>query len=132
MSEELKPCPFCGGADIAISVDENQGNKWGSAVCFSCSAVGPEVRTGYETYPEASWRAEAAAEWNRRASPTPEAELEMKKAFVDAASHLMAAASAYRKYAKGDPLFTTRAEDYDRAVVRARSALSPPAKDMRK
>lgn len=71
MSEELKPCPFCGGTDIAISVDENQGNKWGSAVCYSCSAVGPEVRTGYETYPEASWRAEAAAEWNRRASPTP-------------------------------------------------------------
>ena len=69
MSEELKPCPFCGGTDIAISVDENQGNKWGSAVCYSCSAVGPEVRTGYETYPEASWRAEAAAEWNRRASP---------------------------------------------------------------
>ena len=57
------------------------------------------------------------------AKDAEEPELEMKKAFVNAASHLMAAASAYRKYAKGDPLFTTRAEDYDRAVVRARSAL---------
>jgi Lar family restriction alleviation protein len=76
MSErELLPCPFCGGNDVAISVDENQGNKWGSAVCFSCSAVGPEVRTGYETYPEASWRAEAAAEWNRR-SPSRQSILE--------------------------------------------------------
>ena len=84
-NEELLPCPFCGGADIAISVDENQGNKWGSAVCFSCSAVGPEVRTGYETHPEASWRAEAAAEWNRRASP-PEDVKRMREALENIAS----------------------------------------------
>lgn len=71
MIDKLEPCPFCGGTDISITADENQGNKWGSACCFSCSAVGPEVRTGYETYPEASWRAEAAAEWNRRSPSRP-------------------------------------------------------------
>ena len=46
-NEELLPCPFCGGADIAISVDENQGNKWGSAVCFRerfGSSVADELR----------------------------------------------------------------------------------------
>ena len=70
MSDDLKPCPFCGYDEIQITVDENQGTKWGRAVCFSCNAVGPEVRTGYDKSFEAPWRAEAAAEWNRRASDT--------------------------------------------------------------
>ena len=77
MSDDLKPCPFCGYDKIQITADENQGYKWGRAVCICCNAVGPEVRTGYDKSFEAPWRAEAAAEWNRRAS---DAEIERLRA----------------------------------------------------
>ena len=73
----MEPCPFCGGTDVEVSSDENQGYKWGSGVCFTCSAVGPEVRTGYDKSHDTPWRTEAAAEWNRRAS---DAEIERLRA----------------------------------------------------
>jgi len=66
MTEELKPCPFCGDTPgpYRHRADEHQGYKWGSVVC-SCGVVGPEVRTRYKE--TAQWGADADAEWNRRA-----------------------------------------------------------------
>lgn len=61
------------------------------------------------------------------------AERAVVEALMDATAHLAGSASAYRKYARRhssvgrseiDPFFTTRADDFDKAVERARRALS--------
>ena len=59
---------------------------------------------------------------------------QLEAALRDAAGHLMAAASAYRTYARRysglvpkaqtDALFTTRAADFDKAAERARKAVT--------
>lgn len=59
----------------------------------------------------------------------------MRKALTDATANLAGAASAYRKHAGrakhlhpksvADALFTTRADDFDKATERARAALLP-------
>lgn len=56
----------------------------------------------------------------------------MKAALVDATAHLLAAASAYEKYASrhrsvgramADPFFTTRLRDFQKAADRAQTVL---------
>lgn len=73
MVDEVKllPCPFCGNTPSHIEADESQGTKWGSVVCC---IRGPEVRTGYDTSPNAEWHKDAIEAWNERAllSPTPD------------------------------------------------------------
>ncbi|HFQ8088848.1 TPA: Lar family restriction alleviation protein, partial [Pseudomonas aeruginosa] len=67
MAEELKPCPFCGetpGADSYAHADG--GCKYGAISC-SCGVIGPDVRTGYKSWPE--WRDSAVTAWNERAVP---------------------------------------------------------------
>ena len=59
MSEQLKPCPFCGGADIRPFDN--------SVVCNSCSASGPDL--GHCVGAEC--RNDAIAAWNRRAEAQP-------------------------------------------------------------
>lgn len=55
MSEELKPCPFCGGTKIGIREDdEASGMIW--AYCKECGAMGEW------DYSENG----AKANWNRR------------------------------------------------------------------
>jgi hypothetical protein len=60
---KLLPCPFCGDDCAIIVID--QGDKWGR---YEPSCL--EVRTGYDTSPDAKWRIEAARLWNTRALPT--------------------------------------------------------------
>ena len=78
MSEQLKPCPFCGedakvygdrgvGFFVGCLGQANPGNK-----CFA--AIG-------ENYDRDSWpehlyqtEAEAVSAWNRRTEPTPESQ----------------------------------------------------------
>lgn len=68
MIDEIKPCPFCGSSlRPQTLMDQEQGMKWGYAYCGECGARGPEVRTQYDAGTLAPWRAEAIAEWNRRA-----------------------------------------------------------------
>jgi Lar family restriction alleviation protein len=55
MTEELKPCPFCGGTDVE-AIDQ-QGVAW--VLCKSCSVDGPFGSTAEE----------ATAVWNHRPSP---------------------------------------------------------------
>ena len=52
MSEELKPCPFCGGPEVAIQKGPNMA--W--IACFHCDAQGPLHTT----------RKGAITAWNRR------------------------------------------------------------------
>jgi Lar family restriction alleviation protein len=67
MSDDLKPCPFCGGElGITTSFDHEQGDKWGYASCGECAARGPEVRTQYAREHDAPWHYEAIAAWNTR------------------------------------------------------------------
>lgn len=59
MSEELKPCPFCGGADIRMSYLE--GAKY-EFMCISC----PSRWTAF-----AESKVHAKDCWNTRAAPAP-------------------------------------------------------------
>lgn len=60
MSEELKPCPFCGSTLLGMS---QTGIYWGR--CDSCHCEGPTAET----------EAKAIAAWNRRAQPAQVAAL---------------------------------------------------------
>lgn len=64
---------------------------------------------------------------------TKENNARLMEALLDATAHLAGAASAYRAHAKrhnsqgiarSDPMFSTRAQDFDNAVERARAALA--------
>ncbi|AXS87432.1 hypothetical protein D0Y56_10855 [Pseudomonas aeruginosa] len=94
MAEELKPCPFCGetpGEDSYAHADG--GYKYGAISC-SCGVIGPDVRTGYKSWPE--WRDSAVTAWNERAVPAGHVvvprELLERLYSSDTATALMAAA----------------------------------------
>lgn len=61
MTEELKPCPFCGGRDLAVEwielADRGEKRLEHAVQCRGCGADGPSGRT----------REEAASLWNTRA-----------------------------------------------------------------
>lgn len=62
MSDELKPCPFCGGEDIdGDFVIGHQGGDITKPLvasgCWNCSACGPDKPT----------KQEAIEAWNKRA-----------------------------------------------------------------
>ena len=54
-SEELLPCPFCGGNQLRVK----HSGRWGWFVSCSCAAVGPSSET----------RGQAVARWNERREP---------------------------------------------------------------
>ncbi|MFK3794785.1 Lar family restriction alleviation protein [Pseudomonas sp. NPDC088444] len=57
MSQELKPCPFCGGTNLQVTEASSY------VMCYGCDADGPVGRP-----------ADAAiAAWNNRAAPVPPA-----------------------------------------------------------
>ena len=60
---DLKPCPFCGCADIARA-NNTYGAHW--TMCNGCGTQTGEVGI--------SSQAEADARWNTRAAPAPTAE----------------------------------------------------------
>lgn len=69
-SEELLPCPFCGGRDISVNKGSTFG--WRVAVCNGCSAQAPDVRvqtsgSGTPDEWEQRGRRSALIEWNKRA-----------------------------------------------------------------
>lgn len=124
-------CPFCGGNQIAVHPYDIAPTGASLPVpgdvhyahCDGCGAEGPQAETV----------AGALDLWNRRASGH---DAQLRKALADAAAHLAAAASAYRRHAArhrsvgravADPLFTTRAADFDAAAGRVRAVLAGTA-----
>jgi len=66
MSEQLLPCPFCGGADIGHKSEDEV-----AIVCLDCFGCGPSIEGSRED--AATWdRARTA--WNRRAAPALQAQ----------------------------------------------------------
>ena len=72
MSQELKPCPFCG--HVGLDFAEGSTFRWVQASCGGCGATTGETRI--QTLGEGSkeeWMEEAKrdaiAAWNRRTSP---------------------------------------------------------------
>ena len=55
VTDELKPCPFCGGSKQKVK----SSGRWGWFVSCSCAAVGPSSKS----------RDEAIIAWNRRTEP---------------------------------------------------------------
>lgn len=53
MSEELKPCPFCGGT--AIHATEGSTFRWVKMVCRECEASSGEVSTRTATANVDAW-----------------------------------------------------------------------------
>lgn len=74
-----KTCPFCGhlgDPNSPTCYDAHEGTKWGSFVCSSCGAIGPDVRTEYAAWDAPrknldggfeTWGNRAISEWNTRA-----------------------------------------------------------------
>jgi Lar family restriction alleviation protein len=58
MTEELKPCPFCGG-EASFTLTESRAGKWGFVKCGSCGATCNDDDVG-----DADWCVDV---WNRRA-----------------------------------------------------------------
>jgi Lar family restriction alleviation protein len=66
MSEQLKPCPFCGGKELSFQRHDIDG--WISYVqCGACDGEvhGPDSEYKYDSQDEAD--EDAAQVWNRRA-----------------------------------------------------------------
>jgi len=60
MSDELKPCPFCGGEDVEI-VEHCGEFGWSYTVeCLDCDCNAKQLEKSY-----------AVAAWNRRAGEEP-------------------------------------------------------------
>lgn len=60
--DELKPCPFCGGAAI-VNADGWAESSWWFAQCLGCQAQGDEYNSGEE----------ALKAWNTRSTPDQQA-----------------------------------------------------------
>ena len=65
MTEDLKPCPFCGDGDLeGPTTEQIEASSWvGRITCNCCNA---EVTTAYTEPSEAEAIAEIVATWNRR------------------------------------------------------------------
>ena len=78
MSEELKPCPFCGGEPEIVECDYGMYFTGYAVYCRQCSVkVGVTGRLGeaYEWVPIFSTEADAIASWNTRCERTCKVEL---------------------------------------------------------
>lgn len=70
MSEELKPCPFCGGVDVKLRQHLATNMSWVS--CTEC---------GLEAPSETGWTDDISIEyWNTRSDAAKDAEIEKLKA----------------------------------------------------
>lgn len=59
MSDELLPCPFCGGTDIVVDRYEHHEGEWRyRVVCTGCMAM---VDSGFWQF-----KGHAVEAWNRR------------------------------------------------------------------
>lgn len=110
MSEELKPCPFCGGAvKLEQPVDRTPRNEWWGIVCRNTTNVGGTC--AIEQRPSRTKEA-AIARWNRRA---PIARTRALKKTREALEWAIAEIEERTRY--------ERDEQFDNALAIAKSAL---------
>ena len=64
MSDDLKPCPFCGSDDIQLSTNDDGDPLWVS--CEMCECQGPWRNPDNSAYPQTE--ANYVEAWNRRAT----------------------------------------------------------------
>ncbi len=64
-TQEVKPCPFCGGDVLEITREDYECSKWARIECCNCHANirNPNIT---EFYDEA--RKQVVEAWNRRAN----------------------------------------------------------------
>ncbi len=86
MTDELKPCPFCG--DSGVTMNEGSTFRWCYLSCNSCGATPGEVRV--QTFGDGTpdeWEKQAAkdaiAAWNRRALKAEETCRQLTSALGD-------------------------------------------------
>lgn len=65
MTEELKPCPFCGQEPEQAMARRPDGRDQPVIACRYCSAIGP-INTNTRE-PESEWQWLALQAWNQRA-----------------------------------------------------------------
>lgn len=53
MSEELKPCPFCGANDPYHEISEDEIHVW--VACGNCFATSSRIHTKHNTAPDFAW-----------------------------------------------------------------------------
>ena len=111
MSDDLKPCPFCGCTLVDCDdVTDNNGNLGWHVYCPQCFCDGPGM----------DCKADAIAAWNRRAS---DAEIERLRAVLVEARDDVGSWGAY-----ASPYFQEK-WDLEGNIARIDAALSPlPAK----
>ena len=70
ISDELKPCPFCGAR--SVTAKEGSTFRWILAMCDCCGACGPETRRDTLAPADAvEDKRRALAEWNSRTAAAP-------------------------------------------------------------
>ena len=83
MSDELKPCPFCGGMAEIVEIDEGE-NAGGSCVCCTACLASSNVEFGFKE--------NFISNWNRR----------VQTLAPDAVARLVEAARALGAMPEGD------------------------------
>jgi Lar family restriction alleviation protein len=66
MTDELKPCPFCGSGDVEVCVGHH-ANTDAKVLCKTCEAESSLF--GADDWTGKDYRPEAIAAWNRRSAP---------------------------------------------------------------
>jgi Lar family restriction alleviation protein len=76
---ELKPCPFCGSADVVMTENDL---GWPVGQCDDCGAAGPCIRAN---------KNKARSEWNRRAlqAETPDEIIERSRGLLQRAVYAL-------------------------------------------
>jgi hypothetical protein len=120
----LAPCPFCGEVpdpEAQGHFPDSQGTKWGNLMC-SCSAMGPEVRTGYKPWTE--WRAAAIQAWNTRAA----LEAHLSKEGVPEVVNALQVSEAI--HAAASAIYFDDSSDYEKALWSVLRQLAPDFADL--
>lgn len=68
MSDELKPCPFCGENNAAVGKTDFQDKDTFAIGCRTRRCHGVIFALGFGLFPK---RDQAVKAWNRRSPPTP-------------------------------------------------------------
>lgn len=118
MSDELKPCPFCGANDAVETDMEGMRRTVYFVSCNKCGAAGPS-----RVYPDHSQPLTEADLWNLRATPSPD---QSDRERAGAYYHYLRSSIPHAEGPKILAIIdaTLGAIDWDRAEIRLASLLA--------